>query len=132
MRLRRRCIASYNHFLSAKHPRAAQMSTVPDFSNKVLFLMTTISPSTQVKAVNDQVSCDLAGEAAILDLRSGIYYGLDPVGAKVWELIQQPLEVSSIVSQILDEYDVDEERCRNDVLALLSQLLERDLIEVCS
>lgn len=108
------------------------MSTVPDFSNKVLFLMTTISPSTQVKAVNDQVSCDLAGEAAILDLRSGIYYGLDPVGAKVWELIQQPLEVSSIVSQILDEYDVDEERCRNDVLALLSQLLERDLIEVCS
>lgn len=91
-----------------------------------------ISLNTQVKASNDQVSCDLAGEAAILDLKNGVYYGLDPVGARIWELIQQPTEVSCVVSQLLDEYDVDREECSQDAIALLSELLERDLIEVCS
>lgn len=87
--------------------------------------------NTTVKASTDQVSCDLSGDSAILDLRTGIYYGLDPVGARIWELIQQPTEVSSIVSQLLDEYDVNPEECQQDVIALLSQLLERALIEVC-
>lgn len=90
-----------------------------------------IQLNTQVKASNDQVSCDLAGESAILDLKNGVYYGLDPVGARIWELIQQPTEVSSIVSQLLDEYEVDREECTQDTLGLLSQLLERELIEVC-
>lgn len=91
-----------------------------------------ILPTTQVKASNDQVSCDLAGEAAILDLQNGIYYGLDPVGARVWELIQTPCDANEIVSQLLDEYDVDATQCQNDVLALLGQLDERGLIEICS
>lgn len=88
--------------------------------------------NTHIKASNDQVSCDLAGEAAILDLKNGVYYGLDPVGARIWELIQQPTEVSCVVSQLLDEYEVDREECSQDTLALLSELLKRDLIEVCS
>ncbi|RYX82712.1 lasso peptide biosynthesis PqqD family chaperone [bacterium] len=90
-----------------------------------------ILPTTQVKASNDQVSCDLAGEAAILDLQNGIYYGLDPVGARIWELIQNPCDPKEIVSQLLDEYDVEAEQCQNDVLTLLNELEQRGLIEVC-
>lgn len=90
-----------------------------------------ISLNTHVKVSNDQVSCDLAGEAAILDLKNGVYYGLDPVGARIWELIQEPMEVSCVVSQLLDEYDVDREECSQDVTTLLCELLQRDLIEVC-
>ena len=41
-------------------------------------------------ATKDQVSCDLAGEAAILNIKSGVYYGLDPVGARIWNLMQEP------------------------------------------
>ena len=92
---------------------------------------TMISLNTHVKVSNDQVSCDLAGEAAILDLKNGVYYGLDPVGARVWELIQEPTEVSCIISQLLDEYDVNEQECSQDVVALLSELLQRELIEIC-
>lgn len=92
--------------------------------------MNMILPTTQVKASSDQVSCDLAGEAAILDLQNGVYYGLDPVGARIWELIQTPREVQEIVSLLLDEYDVSADQCQNDVLALLGQLAERGLIEV--
>lgn len=98
----------------------------PVAPHSIMILLTT-----QVKASTDQVSCDLDGEAAILDLQNGIYYGLDPVGARIWELIQSPTEVSSVVSQLLDEYDVEAAQCEGDTLALLNQLHERNLIEVC-
>ena len=55
-----------------------------------------ISDRSVVVAAADQVSCDLGGEAAILDLKSGIYYGLDPVGTRIWSLIQQPKAVRDI------------------------------------
>ena len=42
----------------------------------------TISDRSIVVAAKDQVSCDLAGEAAILNMKNGVYYGLDPVGAE--------------------------------------------------
>jgi hypothetical protein len=48
-----------------------------------------IAKTSTVVAAKDQVSCDLAGEAVILNLKSGIYYGLNPVAARVWSLIQR-------------------------------------------
>ena len=90
-----------------------------------------ISTTTQVKVNNDQVSCELNDEAAILDMKTGIYYGLDPVGARIWELIQQPRAVSSIVASLLEEYDVAEADCTQDAIALLTDLQKHQLIEIC-
>ena len=42
-----------------------------------------------VKAAKEQVSCDLAGEAVILNLKSGQYFGLNEVGTRIWNLIQE-------------------------------------------
>ena len=78
--------------------------------------------SSRVIAARDQVSCDLGGEAAILQLASGIYYGLNPVGARVWALLQQPRTAREIRDALLAEYDVDRERCERDLLALLHAL----------
>jgi hypothetical protein len=92
----------------------------------------TISDRTVVVAVRDQVSCDLAGEAAILNIKSGVYYGLDPVGARIWNLMQEPREVSEIQNVITDEYDVEPDRCARDLANLLEKLLAEGLIEVKS
>jgi hypothetical protein len=90
----------------------------------------TISDRSVVVAAKDQVSCDLAGEAAILNVKSGIYYGLDPVGARIWTLMQQPREVLEIQNTITDEYDVAPDQCARDLMALLENLLAEGLIEV--
>ena len=90
-----------------------------------------ISTTTQVKAGTDQVSCELNQETAILDMKTGVYYGLDPVGARVWELIQQPQTAASIIESLLDEYEVPSEECTRDVLALLTDMREHALIEIC-
>ena len=79
---------------------------------------------------SDQVSCDLAGETAILNVKSGIYYGLDEVGVRVWELIQEPRAVSSVRDALLQEYDVEAALCESDLLVLLKQLNEAGLVEL--
>ena len=89
-----------------------------------------ITLDTIVGAAPDQVSCDLDGEAAILDLKSGTYFGLDPVGAFVWNQLATPQPVGTIAIAMLEHYDVEPERCRNDLLVLLGQLNERGLLEL--
>ncbi len=89
----------------------------------------TLSGHSIVVAARDQVSCELAGEAAVLNTRTGVYYGLDPVGARVWKLLQQPRSVDELRETLLSEYDVAPQRCESDLLALLEKLLAEGLIE---
>jgi hypothetical protein len=88
-----------------------------------------ISRSSVVVACEGQISCDLAGEAALLDFKSGIYYGLDQVGASVWKLIAEPRIVSEICDALVAEYEVAPEVCERDVIALLDQLAAKGLVE---
>lgn len=95
-------------------------------------LQRTISWHSIVVAAKDQVFCDLAGEAVILNLKSGVYYGLDAVGGQIWNLLQVPITVSNIRDALLKEYDVEASQCECDLLALLQQLATEGLIEINS
>lgn len=83
-----------------------------------------------VVAAKEQVSSDLAGEAVILDFKSGVYYGLNEVGARIWNLIQEPKTINEIRDAILEEYEVEPSQCDLDLKALLQQLKAEGLIEV--
>jgi hypothetical protein len=88
-----------------------------------------ISTSSIVVAAKDQVSSDLGEEVAILNLKNGVYYGLDAVGARIWSLIQEPRTVNEILDVLLDEYEVEPERCERDLLTLLEELVAENLVE---
>jgi hypothetical protein len=89
-----------------------------------LSLQTTVIVSSQ------QVSCPLGDEAAILNLKNSVYYGMNPVGATVWNLLKQPKTVAEIRDAIIEEYEVDESRCEQDLLILLEEMRSEGLIEV--
>lgn len=89
-----------------------------------------ISERSTVVAAKDQVSSDLGGEVAILDLAGGVYYGLDEVGARIWELIQEPIVVDQIQATMVEEYAADRTRVSRDVLAFLQRLADEELVEV--
>ena len=86
--------------------------------------------NTTVVASKEQASADLGDEAAILNLKDGVYYGLDPVGARIWKLIQTPRTVREVRDTLLEEYDVEVDRCEEDLIALLQQLAKNDLIDI--
>lgn len=76
------------------------------------------------------VSCELNGEAAILDPVSGTYYGLNEVGARIWALVQQRTTIAALRDRLLAEYDIDEATCVREVSSLLEKLVDRGLVTV--
>jgi Coenzyme PQQ synthesis protein D (PqqD) len=91
---------------------------------------TTLSLQSVVVATNQQVSCALGDESAILNMKNSVYYGLNPVGARIWNLLRQPQSVGAICDIILEEYDVQRECCERDLLDLLGQMKSEGLIDV--
>lgn len=89
-----------------------------------------LSLQTTVMVTSQQVSCPLGDESAILNMKNSVYYGVNPVGATVWNLLREAKTVSQIRDAILDEYEVDEVRCEKDLLALLEEMRSEGLIEV--
>lgn len=88
-----------------------------------------VADYSKVVATKEHLSSDLNNESVILNLKSGVYYGLSAVGASVWNLIQQPRTVSEIQDALLEKYDVEPEQCERDLLALLQELEAEGLIE---
>jgi hypothetical protein len=91
-----------------------------------------ISASSIVKASRNQVSANLDGESVILSTDKERYYGLDPVGSRIWQLIHEPCLVAELRDTLLQEYEVTEEELEQDLLALLQTLAGEGLIEVSS
>ncbi len=89
-----------------------------------------ISGNTSIQAATSQVFTEVGEEAVILHLKDGVYYGLDPIGTRIWKLIQQPIMIDQLQAILLEEYDVDAEVCRCDLLELLDELSSHNLIEI--
>ncbi len=83
-----------------------------------------------VVVASDVLSTQLGSEQVMLNLRDGTYYGLDEVGSEIWKLLQKPVTVSEICDAIVGAFEVDAERCHRDVVRLLSDLVDRGLIEL--
>ena len=83
-----------------------------------------------VVVVGRQVSASVSDETVVLGLDKGMYYGLDGVGRRIWELVQQPILVADIRDAIALEWDVDAITCERDLLVFLDELLAEDLIEI--
>lgn len=92
--------------------------------------MTELSRSSKIVVSKDVVSCDLGGETAMLDMKEGVYYGLNEMGTIIWEFIQEPVTLQEIVDNILEEYEVDEETCFADLVELIEQMVENKLVEI--
>jgi hypothetical protein len=92
----------------------------------------SLSVHSIVVAAGEQVSCPLGEESAILNLKNSVYYGINPVGTRVWNLLKQPRSVEELRDTLLDEYEVDAELCERDLLSLLEKMRSEGLIEVRS
>ena len=80
----------------------------------------TIPPQVMARTVGD--------ETVILDLASGTYYGLDPVGARMWQLMGEGLTLAAICETLLEEYEVTREQLEADMIRLTDELSAKGLV----
>jgi hypothetical protein len=85
--------------------------------------------STVVKRSEQQVSCNLNDEVALLHLDTAMYFGLQGVGAQIWESLEEPRSVADICNDITKNFDVTSATCHDDVVRFLAGLRDAGLIE---
>ena len=76
------------------------------------------------------LSREVQGEAVLLHLDSGEYFGLDPVGARIWQLLTEHGNLAIVEEAVRDEYDVDPEIASRDLSRLVTELVDKNLIEI--
>ena len=89
-----------------------------------------ISPDTTIVRTQKVVTADMGKEIVMMSLEKSSYYGLDPIGSKIWERIEAPIRVAELCQGLAGEYDVDKEQCETDVLAFMNELYEHDIIHI--
>jgi hypothetical protein len=74
---------------------------------------------------------ELEGAKTIFNPNTGLYFGLDEVGTKAWDLIVEgPINLEELVVKITAEFDVSKVLLESDLFHLLEQLYKEDLIHV--
>ena len=80
----------------------------------------TIPPQVMSRLVGD--------ETVLLNLQSGMYFGLDGVGKRIWGSVTEGNNIRQAAAAIVAEYDVDEEQAQADVIEFVSDLVTRGLL----
>ena len=92
--------------------------------------METIHLETKIKIPKDILFRELEGEAVLLNLKTGVYFGLNPLGTRIWHLMQKLGSLKPALKTLLAEYTVDASRCEADLRDLAASLHKSGLIQI--
>jgi hypothetical protein len=88
----------------------------------------TLSQRAQPAA--DVLFQDVGGESVLLKLASENYFGLDAIGTRIWILLTEDAGLKRAFDTILDEYEVEPDVLKRDMLALIERMAEAGLVEI--
>ncbi len=89
-----------------------------------------ITLETRITIPEQVMYRDLDGEAVILELESGQYFGLDEVGSTMWQRLEEHTQVGAALRALVTEYEVSEEELERDLLEFVGRLAEFKLVEL--
>lgn len=90
-----------------------------------------IAPDTRVQISESQSSSVLGTETIVLNYNLGNYYELNELGSFIWSLLKanRVMSVAEIKGRVLEEFDVDESVCQEELTSFLESLFHENLIE---
>jgi hypothetical protein len=87
-----------------------------------------VAPSEQFVVHPSVITRELSGETVLLNLESGVYYGLDVVGTRVWQLLMEGRTIAGVCETMIEEFEVAPDVLRDDVSRLVGELRERGIV----
>lgn len=94
--------------------------------------MNTIDLTMTIQRSSELVSTNMDGEIVMMSINNGEYYGLDPIGSRIWEILEKPIQVNDLIVALLKEFEVSREQCEKDSFEFLNYLLEKKLLLIIS
>lgn len=78
----------------------------------------------------DLVFAHMGEEVVMMSEDQNDYLGLNGVASEIWGMLEEPLSIAALCEKLRQEYDVSQEQCEQDVLVFLSEMQQRNLIQV--
>ena len=91
-----------------------------------------LMPAMRVRAPSDTLVNVIDGESVLLSLKSERYFGLDAVGTRMWTVLTTAPSIEVAQQTLIQEYDVDPERLRQDLYDLVGKLFDEGLVETAT
>ncbi|MBY0145876.1 lasso peptide biosynthesis PqqD family chaperone [Neobacillus niacini] len=88
----------------------------------------SLSMETIIVQNPGNIISDMDGETVMMSIDNGKYYNLGVIGGYIWGNIEEPISIKSLISKIIDEFNVEASECEKDVFAFLEQLLNEKII----
>ena len=89
-----------------------------------------ITLTKTVQRNQEMLTSNIGEEIVMMSIENSAYYGLDPIGSNIWEMLAEPIRVSDLCAQLMQRYEVNEQDCQRDVLNFLNQMRNEDLLTV--
>jgi hypothetical protein len=89
-----------------------------------------ISSDTLLQRKSDLLYNKIDDEIVILSLENNEYFGMDKVGSRIWELLEQPIIFNQLAAQLIIEYEVTEQQCKEDIMTFLEKMADKKLITI--
>ena len=87
-----------------------------------------LTPSTVVVRSDGLIDAEIDQEIVALSIESGMCYGLNRVGSRIWSLLAKPIRIGNICATLLTEYKVEPSSCERQVIDLLEEMRAEGLI----
>jgi hypothetical protein len=89
-----------------------------------------LSLTSRVVRAGEAITAAVDEELVMMDVQAGKYYGLNTVGAEIWQLLESPISVQDLCTTLTQSFEVPSERCTAEVLQFLEQLHTKGLVYV--
>ncbi|MDX8378197.1 MAG: lasso peptide biosynthesis PqqD family chaperone [Mariprofundales bacterium] len=84
----------------------------------------SINLNNTVRRHPEIVHNDMDGEIVMMSVKNGSYFGLNNVGSKIWEMLEQEMSGQQICEKLLEQFDVTEQQCHDEVILFLEKMSE--------
>ncbi len=74
------------------------------------------------------ISSKIDDEVVMMSIEEGKYFGLDPIGSIIWELLEQPQSLADIIPQLQKDFDVEEDQCQEDCSKFILDMLNKNTL----
>jgi len=92
--------------------------------------VTSTSLDASLRIPDEVIFRELDGEAVVLNLDTGIYFGLEAVGTRIWRLLEEHMSLRLVLDTLVEEYEAPSDRLQGDLLAFVERLNGKGLIAI--
>ena len=92
--------------------------------------MTQLSLEKRLRRSDNVLQSNLGEKSVMMDLDSGLYFGLNDVASRIWKLLEQPQTGAQLVERLVADYEIDRTACERKVLAFADELISKQLASI--